>query len=204
MSFVFRLAEAVFCLVPAAACVMAWRKSLDRPLRYGDVPAGFWLGPFAFLLVLAGMRLFNIPELVRKSIKHYGQGAGIYAERRGLQSEVLVVLAFVGIAVLVIAVLRAQPRLQARRSARLAAFALAGVAGETALLAARLISLHQLDEMLFGPAKLGWVLDAGCLALIAYAAIRFAQLPPPQIREHPEGVPPETGRDYRSRSRARR
>jgi hypothetical protein len=158
----------------AVACVAAWKK---RRNWYGPTPGrrgAFWLGAGAFMASLAVVRLFAIDEAARMTFKLMAKSSGLYAARRGFQAELIVAITIVAILLTAAVLWRFKPMLAARPSARLAALALVGMAGHLFLIALRLVSLHGVDRVLYGPEHAGYILDVGCTALIIFAAVRFA------------------------------
>lgn len=169
----------------AGACVAAWKK---RRNWYGQSPGrrgAFWLGAAAFMTSLAVVRLFAIDEAARMTFKLMAKSSGLYAARRGFQAELIVTITIVAILLAAAASWRFKPMLDARPSARLAAIALVGMAGHLFLTALRLVSLHGVDRVLYGPEHAGYILDVGCTALIVFAAVRFGTHRPRSRRPMP-------------------
>lgn len=141
-------------------------------------PAAHWRG-WLFLAVLFGvlmvLRLVAAEEWVRATVRASLRASGEYGERRSVQAPlVAAILMMFGLGALGL-FYRATRNLQGRRNvARL----VASTAGSVmiALLVVRIASLHILDQMLYGPLKLNWVLDIGASLVVILAAIQYVRI----------------------------
>lgn len=154
------------CLV---AAVMATK--LRQPPAHGRVWAGIAL---AFVL-LAAMRVAGLEELIRASFRELLAVDGVYDERRSIQRPLAAGVVVLAGAAFGWAVLRRWRAVRGRRELALA-LACAGVAIMIMLLALRFVSLHQVDMLLYGPAKLNWVVDLGASLLVLGSAAFYFRL----------------------------
>lgn len=171
---------AMVYVLPAGACGFAFTYARRRKAQHGDGhisqsfldTAWFWLIGTVFFAVMAILRLLDIPETVRKDLKHWGQTSGIYATRREMQAELLICATLVVMLLAGLMLWRLWPVLRERhqRQARLSGLALIGMVGHAGLLGLRIVSLHAVDVMLYGTYKAGWVFEVVCSLLVMYAA----------------------------------
>lgn len=124
---------------------------------------------------LALMRIAGLEEIVRDLLRNELRLEGGYDQRRALQRP----LAFAVIAV--VAGLFAWGLWHQWRSAQgrrnMALFvAFAALTTMVMLLGLRIVSLHQIDVLLYGPAKLNWVIDIGASLTVLAAAGFYIRL----------------------------
>lgn len=129
-----------------------------------------WLLLAAFFLVLVWLRLYEIEDLWRGAVRDWLKGEDTFGERRTMQRPIAAG------AVAVIGLLgfwwfyRTMTGVRGRRNIAVSVAMAAGGA-MLALIALRLISLHPVDTVLYGPIKLNWIIDIGSsLAVMASAA----------------------------------
>ena len=125
--------------------------------------------------VLALMRIVNAEDMLRNILRDLLRSEGGYAGRRDVQ-RIFVIAAMIGFAGLFLFGLWKQWRAaHGRRNVALFA-AYAAVAIMLFVMALRIISLHQVDWVLYGPAKLNWFLDIGASLAVLAASIVYVRL----------------------------
>lgn len=165
-------AAAVYALV-ALACVVGTGTAAtkNQPVWHRNA----WAALAALFIILLCMRGLGIEEWARGILREGLRSDGAYADRRGLQGIIVsAVLACVGAAG-GWWFYRASQRLRGRRNVAVMV-ALASGAAMIFLVVLRLISLHAVDTILYGPLKLNWVGDIGSCAVVAMAAIYYVKL----------------------------
>jgi hypothetical protein len=146
--------------------------------RYSQPRAHYWIwgliglsfGAFALL------RIVGAEELLRMMLRNQLSNDGIYDARRSFQRPLVIVL-MVMFAALMLWGLVQQYRAAAHGRRNTALFiALAAVATILFVMGLRIVSLHQVDWVLYGPAKLNWFLDIGASLTVAAAAGYYVRL----------------------------
>jgi UDP-N-acetylmuramyl pentapeptide phosphotransferase/UDP-N-acetylglucosamine-1-phosphate transferase len=170
------VAPSMLSLVAAAAYVavaVACLLGATLARRHRQPPAHWrtWIVIALVFLLLAAMRGSGLEELIRQSLRDLLRLEGVYYERRSYQRW-LAVAVILGISGLFAAGLWWQLRkTRARRSTALLA-AQASTLVMVMLVSLRIVSLHQVDQLLYGPIKLNWFADLGAsLATFAAAVI---------------------------------
>jgi hypothetical protein len=165
-------ASAVYILVVlvcAGAAAVAVRHR-QRPSH-----ARVWLALAAFFAALVVMRLLAVEDVLRDTLRDTLKSSNNYEERRELQAPIIAALLVIGFSAGSFLVYRWGRGLRGRRNYMvfigiLAAFAMA------CLIVLRLISLHAIDGLLYGPIKLNWVIDLGASLAVMLAAFNYARL----------------------------
>lgn len=160
------LLATVVYLFPLAACAALSIRCVRAEQNWN---AAWISGTFLFAF-LAATRLFGLHEAWRKSLKGWGKASGLYASRRFLQVELLTVGVACAFFLIAGLIWRNWPLLRGKRGARVVAIGAVGMFGHIGLLILRIVSLHSIDVLLYGPFKAGWVLSVGCSILVVYAA----------------------------------
>lgn len=134
-----------------------------------------WLVIGLAFALLAAMRITGLEEIVRDLFRDVLRVEGTYADRRSIQRPLAVAVIFgvMGLAAWVL--YRQSRRARGRRDLALLA-AVASVILMLLLLGLRIVSLHQLDRLLYGPLKLNWVTDIGASLLTMGAAAVYMRL----------------------------
>ncbi len=166
------IAAALYILV-ALSCMVAGGAAATRRQPW-TVTTQWWLIAGLFL-AMALARYFDMEHTLRQNMRGVLLADGAYEMRREYQRPVaaLVVVLGSGLAfwlVYKIAQARASRRILALRAARMAALSL------VTLVVLRIVSLHPVDGLLYGPLKLNWIIDIGASVLIMGAAAFFAAL----------------------------
>lgn len=132
-----------------------------------------WLIILILLVVLYLVRAAGLEVQLRSGLRDLAHELGRYESRRAWQALTAVLLLFVAAAASAWAFLHWQ-RAATSPSLRLLRIAQAAIGGFGLLYALRLLSLHMIDAVLyFGPVHPNWLLEAGLLATIAAAALRY-------------------------------
>jgi hypothetical protein len=143
-----------------------WRRRIGPPWRWRVVAAVF--------LALAIWRIGLFESRLQDDVREWARQRGLYEQRRSYQeAATLLMLAGSALAVVQVAV---------RGGFRRSTYAL-GAAGALAIYSlVRLVSLHELDSLLFrtGPIHLNYLIDMGLTAAaagMAWLEIRAARAP---------------------------
>ena len=145
--------------------------------RYRQPPshARTWLIFTVFFAILAASRLLSAEELLRDYLRDALRASGSYRERREFQAMVAAAILVMVASFAGILLYRWARRLRGRRNVMLLVSSVA-VLALLCLIALRLISLHMVDAMLFGPLKLNWVIDLGASFVVLLAAGNYVRL----------------------------
>jgi hypothetical protein len=152
---------------------------------FAAVTAGQYRQPFAhsrtwvmiaiLFGVLALMRIVNAEDVLRDLLREVLRAEGGYAGRRDFQRTVLIVVIIAFIGLFLFGLWRQWRAAHGRRNMALFA-AYAAVAIMLFLMALRIISLHQVDWILYGPTKLNWLVDIGSSLTVLAAAVFYVRL----------------------------
>lgn len=139
-----------------------------------------WLVLAVLFVVLIALRAVGAEDLIRDAMRTELRSEGNYDARRFVQglivSIVLVVVSGIGF----YWAYRLSRRSRGRRNqATLAALAAGAVM--IFLVVLRIISLHMIDSLLFGPLKLNWVGDIGASLVVLGSAFYYVKL----VRKRP-------------------
>ena len=131
-----------------------------------------WATIAAIFIGLALMRLIGVEEWLRGDLRMMLYAEQSYEKRRDLQKP-LVVLIFVIVMSMAggVVYLLATGAKGRRNIAALTAICCTG--GLTFLAALRLVSLHSVDALLYGPVKINWFADLGMTIAVLACAIRY-------------------------------
>lgn len=134
-----------------------------------------WVLLALFFAALIPLRLLEVEEAVRDTLRAAMRAEGSYRERRDIQGPIvaaIILLAGCGSLALLYRTMRIV------RGRRNVARVVALVAALTMLLlmALRMISLHAVDALLYGPVKLNWVVDLGTSLTVLGAAVYYVRL----------------------------
>ncbi|MCU0949217.1 MAG: hypothetical protein MUF47_13375 [Porphyrobacter sp.] len=155
------------------ACVLATAIAA----RYRQPPhhARIWAVLAAVFLLLAVTRMTGFEEHLRSLLRDELRVVGSYNDRRSLQRPLAVaVIMLFSTAVGWSLVFRW--RLARGQRDRAVLVALGAAVVMLALVMMRIVSLHQIDKLLYGPLKLNWVTDLGTSAAVLGAALYYARL----------------------------
>ncbi len=158
------VAAGIYAMIAALSLVAHSKTSeLVRNLRG-------WLALGVFFLLLAGLRLFGLEDLIRDVGRDLLRVQGAYGTRRMIQTFFVVggmTVAMAGVAWAYRShFFQAASRLQLLlKIAQMASLVM------LTLVAVRLVSLHSIDTLLYGPLKLNWFVDLGCALAVGVCAI---------------------------------
>jgi hypothetical protein len=161
----------VTCLIAAGAAVR-----LRQPPRH-------WRSWAVIALVFAGLALVRVTgfeDWLREVLREALRADAAYDDRRTIQRP-LAAAALVGITLLPGYTLWRQSRaVRGRRNLALLV-ANGSMLVLVLLLALRIISLHQVDSLIYGPLKLNWLIDLGASAVVLLSAVIYVGL----VRQRP-------------------
>jgi len=155
------------------ACLAAAATALRQRQVSGHLRT--WLMLALFFGVLIALRLVNAEEWLRAILRDYLRISGHYSDRRSLQAPLVAAILTIAGAGAMIALQRWARNIRGRRNVARLAGVLASAA-MVCLMALRIASLHMTDALLYGPAKLNWVIDIGVSLVVLIAAIYYVQL----------------------------
>ncbi|WP_372730995.1 hypothetical protein [Novosphingobium sp.] len=169
----FSLCAAMIYLLIGGLCLNAAAIAV-RSGRPGAESAWWVLCAMLFLALIA-LRLSGLEEHFRTLTRNLLRQDGIYEMRRDAQAplSVLVILGTAGLVALM-----ARLHLKTRRGSplRFIAHARLAVAGLCGLIILRVISFHSVDGLLYGPAKLNWLIDLGSSLITGWCAYRYGRI----------------------------
>jgi hypothetical protein len=134
-----------------------------------------WGAIAALFLGLVLMRIFSVEELVRSELRGKLYTEGVYENRRSLQAP-LFVFVFAMATVIAGGLFNFVARGVRGRRNIAAIIAIGCTGGMLFLLALRLVSLHSVDELLYGTFKLNWVADLGLSLIVLGCAVRYVRV----------------------------
>lgn len=163
----------------AAAClyiIVALGASLTgtRAVQHRGVSWHRWLWVMIALIFigLAMMRVFAVEDWLRNSMRSVLHTEEAYADRRSLQRPLVAALLLMVLAVGAALLSILSKGVGGRRN--IAVVGALGCTGAMIVLAAlRLISLHSVDALLFGPLKVNWFLDLGLSIAVLACTWRY-------------------------------
>lgn len=166
----------VACLlygVVAGAVVRAGREARRNRQQLWHVRA--WSLMALYFVVLIVLRLLNLEEGIRESMREMLEAQNLLAERRSLQGPIIAVAIILFASCSMLAAYWTSQRVSGRRNIALAvAIVACGVMFATMVM--RTVSLHALDRLLNGPLKLNWVGDIGSSLAVLGAALFYVSV----------------------------
>jgi hypothetical protein len=124
-----------------------------------------WAALALLFTLLAVMRVFAVEDLLREELRLVLRAEGSYDNRRVFQGPVFAALIIAAAAIGGFWTYYASRTIRGRRNIA----AMAAIASGCALLfllVLRLVSLHSVDQLLYGPLKLNWIIDLGSSAIV--------------------------------------
>lgn len=129
-----------------------------------------WLSLATLFATLIVMRLFEIEDQLREGLRQLLRASANYESRRTYQRPIAAFVILIAGASFGWWFYRFARRIRGRRNIAVVTASLCG-AGMFFLMALRVISLHAIDALLYGPIKLNWVTDVGItITVLATAA----------------------------------
>lgn len=161
------------------ACLFALTTALkQRQVRWHVASWMLLAGLFAGLAI---MRAFAIEELVRDDLRFLLRAEGAYEDRHALQGMIFAALFVSAAAIGGFWFFRVTRTIQGRRNIA-STLANAGGAVLLFLVTLRIVSLHSVDQLLYGPLKLNWVIDLGASTLVLGCGIYYWQVVTGRLR----------------------
>ncbi len=127
---------------------------------------------FAGLVV---MRALNLEEVIRQDLRFGLRAEGSYEARREFQRPLVAGVLLLASPVMCYLVYKIAAHRASRRQVAVSIAALAAT-GMVGLVVIRIISLHQVDALLYGPLKLNWFGDIGGSITVLAAALAYVWL----------------------------
>ena len=134
-----------------------------------------WLLLAALFAILVILRLFDVEGILRDSVRNSLRQSATYDGRRSFQRPLAAGLIALAGAASFWWMFRTARTVAGRRNVAVM-LGLAGGLGMLLLIAMRLVSLHMIDMLLYGPIKFNWFADLGLSCLIAWASWRYVRI----------------------------
>jgi hypothetical protein len=163
------IAAIIYCGVAAIVVLAQWRAVNQRQVawhRWG------WTLIAAFFVILAIMRVFSVEEWIRGDLREVLYDRRAYDARRSVQGPLFAILFLASAAGFAALFYYIRRGVEGRRNVAVLS-AIGCTSGMIMLFALRIVSLHSVDTLLYGPLKLNWFLDLGLTAAVAWFAIRY-------------------------------
>jgi len=165
-------ASALYVLVAIVcmSCAVASRNERQQAWHFR-----LWLGLAILFLSLALLRFLGAEEILRDLMRAALRADAAYERRREFQRPIVAGLVAILAAVCFWIAYRVARSVKGRRNF---AVLMAGACGAGMVILAlfRLISLHDIDALLYGPLKLNWIADIGMSVTALGAAIFYLKV----------------------------
>jgi len=166
----FSLIAACFYAAVAASCLLALASAIRR--RQARWHVSGWSAIALLFVALALMRVFAVEDLLREELRSMLRGQGAYDDRHEFQGPIIAALCVTAAFLGGFWAYRTSRTISGRRNiAAVIAVACGGVLIFLNLL--RIVSLHSVDQLLYGPLKLNWVIDLGASAVVLACAVYY-------------------------------
>jgi hypothetical protein len=165
-------ATGVYGCVLLMCLAAAWTASSSRQM---PKHVWTWLLLALFFGVLVVVRLYEVEDAVRGSLRTAMRARGSYDQRRAIQGPIVAAIILLVGATALVLLNRIARKVRGQRNLALAA-ALVAAFAMLVLIALRVISLHVIDAFLYGPLKLNWVIDLGTSLIVLSAAAYYTRL----------------------------
>lgn len=164
------LVAAVLYLVVAFSCMIASTSAVSRHNPLASIMPWVLIGLFFGAMAIS--RYFDIEDTLRNSMRGMLQADNAYEIRREYQRPMAAIVLVLGSALgfwLVYKIAKGvgSRRVLALRSAKMATICL------FTLVMLRIVSLHPVDGLLYGPLKLNWFIDVGASLAVLAAAFAY-------------------------------
>ncbi|MFN3863718.1 MAG: hypothetical protein ACK4RT_05480 [Erythrobacter sp.] len=134
-----------------------------------------WVLLALFFTALIPLRLLEIEEAVRDALRAAMRAEGSYRERRDIQGPIVAAIILLAGCGSLALLYHTMHNVRGRRNvARVVA--LVAALSMLLLMVLRMISLHAVDALLYGPVKLNWVVDLGTSLTVLVAAVYYVRL----------------------------
>ena len=164
------LIAAAFYGVVVFGCLLALAAALARRQIRWHVAA--WTALALLFAVLAVMRIFAIEEWLREELRLLLRFEGAYDERRAVQGPVFAILFVSAAAIGGYWTYHVSRSIRGRRNIA-AMIAIASGCTLVFLMMLRIVSLHSVDALLYGPLKLNWIIDLGTSAAVLTSSVLY-------------------------------
>ncbi len=131
-----------------------------------------WVAIALFFVVLAVIRALGLEHQWQDELRTTMRADGVYGERRDVQRPLAALLIAVTALIAFLFAYRGVGRVRGRRNVAVVAAAMSAFV-MIGLVALRLVSLHPVDALLYGPIKLNWILDIGSSIVVLVAAVWY-------------------------------
>lgn len=164
------LIAAAFYGLVVFACLLAFAAAYARrQVRWHLLG---WTALAMLFSVLAAIRVFAIEDLLREELRLLLRAEGTYEDRRALQGLVFAALFIAAATIGGFWTFRIARNIRGRRNIA-AMIAVASGATLVFLLMLRIVSLHSVDQLLYGPLKLNWIIDLGASTIVLASGVLY-------------------------------
>lgn len=173
------LIAAAFYGAVVFACLLALAAAMARQQIRWHVLG--WSALALLFVVLAAMRVFAIEELLREELRQLLRAEGTYDNRRAIQGPVFAALFITAAAIGGYWTFHTARTIRGRRNVA----AMLGIASGSTLvflLLLRIVSLHSVDQLIYGPLKLNWIIDLGASTIVLTAGLYYWQVVTGRLR----------------------
>lgn len=163
------LAAALYLVVAGAAAAAAVEAARHRQIAWHLIAWGVIAGLFIWLALV---RIYGLEDLLRGDLRMMLYAERTYEERRTLQKPLFALVFVIAAAMVGGLTYFLAKRVKGRRN--VAVLLAIGCSGGLIFLAAlRLVSLHSVDALLYGPFKINWFADLGMTIVVFACAVRY-------------------------------
>lgn len=133
-----------------------------------------WLAIAVVFIALILSRLFVVEDILRSDLRSWLRAEGLAADRRTWQGYVIAVVLMTSTLGGFYGLYAFSRKLAGKRNMAIMIAAASAIA-MLILVGLRVISLHAMDQLLFGPLKLNWFGDLGATVLVTGSAIYYTR-----------------------------
>ncbi len=163
------IAAIMYCAVAAAAMLAQTRAVIRRQVvwhRWG------WALVAVLFVGLALLRVFSVEDWIRGDLRAVFYEQQSYESRRSVQAPLFASLFLLSAGMFAWLFYTIRQGIAGRRNVTVIV-GLGCAGGMILLFSLRIVSLHSVDALLYGPLKLNWVFDIGLSATVLASAIRY-------------------------------
>lgn len=166
----FSLIAACLYGLVVASCLLALGTAAKRRQARWHVLG--WFAIAVLFVALGVMRLFAFEDLLREGLRSVIRDEGAYDSRREVQGPVFAALFITAAFFAGFWFYRTSRAISGRRN--VATMIAIGCAFALTFLASlRIVSLHSVDELLYGPLKLNWIIDIGSSVVVLACGVYY-------------------------------
>lgn len=170
MPSTFSLIAAGLYIIVAASCLVALASAVR--LKQAQWHVLSWSAIASLFFALGVMRVFAVEELLREELRYLLRGQGAYDHRREFQGPIFAALFVTAAFLSGFWAYRTAQTISGRRNIA-AVIAIACGFGLIFLNLLRIISLHSVDQLLYGPLKLNWIIDFGASTVVIVCGVYY-------------------------------